>query len=514
MKKVSGFLCFFAFLLVMVLMCSCLAETGATSVSAISFEPAEVNIAKGSKLKVIATVEPDSADNKKVTWSTEDANIAKVTADGTVAGIAAGSTKVICEAADGSGISASLPVKVYQPVQKINVDPQATAFVGKTTDPLTITFFPADAEYRDVTWSSSDEAIATVDANGAITGVSAGTARITATSTEPATANSKAKSATCTVKVTKAVEGISLDAKEIKIGKGTKSKVTATVTPADATNKNVKWSAADPGIVTVSAAGEIMGKSVGTTTVTCEARDGSGAAAAVSVTVYQPVQSLKLDKKAVTAYAGKTGEAPILTIMPADAEYQTVTWSSSDESIATVNEKGEITGIAGGIATITATSDEPVSGKASPKSVSCKVTVIQAVEYISLEKDEKKSTDKKLVLKVTVLPETATNKKVKWSSSDKKVATVQNGTVSMKKHEGMTVITATAQDGSGIYASCDVHIGFSGVVFQIGSYVKRMGSYTWSADNFTGNGILYENTADEAMIPDPVMPVEGDTDKE
>ena len=164
--------------------------------------------------------------------------------------------------------------------------------------------------------------------------------------------------------------------------------------------------------------------------------------------------------------------------------------TSSDESVATVNENGEITGIKGGNVVITATSAEPVSGNKPPKSATCKVQVVQAVEYIGLEKNEDKSTNKKLALKLTVLPETATNKKVVWTTSNKKVATVKNGVVTIKKREGEAVITATAADGSEIYASCRVTVGFSGVIMSIGSYEYREGVYTWDVDSFTGNGTI------------------------
>ena len=97
MKKLSRLSCFFTFLLVMILTCSCFAEkpeNSVTPVSAINFDVSEANIAKGGKIKVIATVEPNEADSKKVIWSTEDASIAKVAADGTITGVAAGTAIV------------------------------------------------------------------------------------------------------------------------------------------------------------------------------------------------------------------------------------------------------------------------------------------------------------------------------------------------------------------------------------------------------------------------------------
>ncbi len=356
---------------------------------------------------------------------------------------------------------------------------------GETAEPVSCTVLPENASNKNILWASEDETVATVDQNGAVTGVKAGRTKVTATAEDTAKGTKKT---VLNVEVIQPVKTITLDLTEAELGVGARAKVNAAVAPEDATSKKLTWSSSDKSVVQVSANGDLTGRGIGEATVTCEAADGSGVSATVKVTVFQPVKNLKLSTNKLNVFAGKTSEPLQVTVLPADARYQDVIWTSSDETVATVNEKGEVTGIAGGRAQITATSVEPVSGKAKPKSVTCQVQVSQAVEYIGLEKDEEKSTDKKLVLKVIVLPETATDKNVVWSTSNKKIATVSKGTVKIKKREGTATITATAKDGSGIYASCDVNIGFSGTVIQIGSYERRWGTYVWNVRNFTGNG--------------------------
>lgn len=360
-----------------------------------------------------------------------------------------------------------------------------TVMTGDTAEPVSVSVLPDKATNKTLLWSSEDETIATVDQDGAVTGVKAGKTRITVTAEDTSKGTRKAM---LNVEVIQPVKTISTDITEVKIGIGARAKAAAAIAPEDATNKKLTWTSSDVKIAQVSPNGDITSRGAGEAVITCEAADGSGVKATIQVTVFQPVQSLRMDKKNLNAFAGKTSEALQVTVLPENAEYKDYTWTSSDETIATVNEKGEVTGIKGGRVQITATSAEPVTGNVKPKSVSCQVTVTQAVEYIALEKDEDRSTNKKLVLKVVVLPETATNKALVWTTSNKKIATVQNGTAKIKKKEGTATITATAKDGSGIYASCDINVGFAGTIISVGGWERRWGTYTWDVNNFTGNG--------------------------
>lgn len=143
-----------------------------------------------------------------------------------------------------------------------------TVKVGKT-ETLTATIAPAEASNQNVTWTSSDETVATIAA-GVVTGVKAGTATITATTEDGGF------TATCTVTVENiAVTGITLA--DATVSLGSKKTLTATIAPIDATIKTVTWSSDKPAIATVNATtGEVEGLAEGEATITATATDGSG----------------------------------------------------------------------------------------------------------------------------------------------------------------------------------------------------------------------------------------------
>ena len=489
------FLFLLSFLMILAIASVGMAGEASTADRMISFAEESYAVYTGKQLKlnaIIENVSPSAPQQTQLTWTSSDQAVATVTANGTVAGKKAGKVFITAAAKDNEAVNAKVVVEVRVPVQSVQINEKnISVMVGGNADAakkqLSVSIKPENAFFQTGKWTSSNNAIATVDSNGVVTGVNIGTASITFTSDDP----NGTKKAQVNVKVGQAVTGIIAPAEEV-VHVRKNLALRPEVLPKEAANKKLEYYSSDPTVAKVSPAGQVTGVSNGEATITCRATDGSGISAEIHVTVFQPVQSLKLSQNQLDAFAGKTSEPLYVIISPADAKYKDVTWSSSNNAIATVNEKGEVTGIAGGEVQITATSNEPVSGQEKPKSVSCRVKVSQAVEYIGLAKNEKKSTNRKLVLDLTVLPETATNKKVEWTTSDKKVATVKNGVVTIKKHEGSTIITAKAKDGSGIYATCEVTVGFSGIVMQIGSYVHREGAYTWGVDNFDGNGVLPE----------------------
>ena len=142
------------------------------------------------------------------------------------------------------------------------------------------------------------------------------------------------------------------------------------------------------------------------------------------------------------------------TLTPESA-FGAITWSSSDESVATVSQSGLVTAVAGGTCTITAT----ISG--SLKTATCSVTVVQMVTSIMLSQAiAVLELDATIRLTVTALPENATNKNVVWSSSNEDVASVRNGLV-VAYNYGTAIITCEAADGSGVKATCKISIPYT-----------------------------------------------------
>ena len=325
-------------------------------------------------------------------------------------------------------------------VTGISVNPTSLSLVEGETGSLTATVSPSDADDKTVIWDSSDKSVASVE-NGKVTALKAGSANITVKSVDGGF------TASCSVSVsakTVDVASISLSKEELTLKEGDSETITATVKPDDATDKTVTWTSSDPSVATVDG-GKIEAVKEGTATVTAKAGDKT---ATCKVTVDKKViavESVELDKTEVELTEGDSVTLTA-TVKPDDATDKTVTWTSSDPSVATV-DGGKIEAVKEGSATITAKSGE--------KSATCQVTVkkVIAVESVELDKTEVELTEgDSVTLTATVKPDDATDKTVTWTSSDPAVATVDGGKIEAVK-EGTATITAKSGEKS---AACTV----------------------------------------------------------
>ena len=245
---------------------------------------------------------------------------------------------------------------------------ELTLTIG-ASEKLTATVLPENVTDKTVSWSTSDASIATVDTEGNVTAISVGEATITATCGD--------KSATCKVTVNPILaESTTLDKTELTLTIGETEKLTATVLPEDVTDKTVTWSTSDASIATVDAEGNVKATSVGEATITATCGDKS---ATCKVTV-NPIlaESITLDKTELTLTIGAC-EKLTATVLPEDVADKTVTWSTSDAAIATVDTEGNVTAISVGEATFTATCGEI--------STSCRVIVekISGIVFVSAD---------------------------------------------------------------------------------------------------------------------------------
>lgn len=163
-------------------------------VTGVSLDQTALTINKGSEAALIATIAPENATNKQVTWSSSNTSVATVSASGIVTGVGRGSATITATTVDG-GYTATCAVTVKIPTIGVYLN-QTTLTIKKGRQAtLTATVLPADAENKQVTWSSSDTSVATVSASGVVTGVGEGTAIITVTTVDDG------YTATCTVTV-------------------------------------------------------------------------------------------------------------------------------------------------------------------------------------------------------------------------------------------------------------------------------------------------------------------------
>lgn len=256
----------------------------AVSGVALNKKVATVNV--GKKVTVKATVTPANADNKTLVWTSSNTKIATVS-NGVVKGVKAGRVIITAKTTDGSNISATCTVTVKQPVTRISLSKKATMYTGKKLT-LKAKVNPANASNKALTWKSSNTKIAKVASNGVVTGVKAGTVKITATAKD-----GSRKSATCTVTVRQSVSKITLSKTNVVLPKkGSSYNVRVTVAPKNAYNKNVAVKSANTKVVKVSASTVKSGKTVkitavkkGKTKVAFTAKDGSKKSAICKVTV-------------------------------------------------------------------------------------------------------------------------------------------------------------------------------------------------------------------------------------
>ena len=418
-------------------------------VTGVKLNKTATSLLVGGNETLVATILPENATNKKVTWKSSNAAVATVDAAGKVTGVKAGEATITVTTDDG-GKTATCKVTVSNKevnVTGVTLNKATLTLIEGASETLTATVAPADATNQKVTWKSSNAAVATVDATGKVTAVKAGEATITVTTEDGA------KTATCKVTVkaaTVAVTGVTLNKSALTLIAGASETLTATVAPANATNKKVTWKSSNAAVATVDAAGKVTAVKAGEATITVTTEDGAKTAAC-KVTVTMPVSGVTLNKTALTLNIG-ANETLTATVAPANATNKKVTWKSSNAAVATVDANGKVTAVKAGEATITVTTED------GGKTATCKVTVKpNLVSEITLAALAIYVGESKAIT-ATVKPDDATNKALTWKSSDATVATVDaTGKVTGKKI-GTATITATAQDGSGVSGSCTVTV--------------------------------------------------------
>lgn len=215
-----------------------------------------------------------------------------------------------------------------------------------------------------VEWTSSDESVATVDATGMVVAVSAGEADITASVTD------SEMSAVCKVTVKVTAKDITVpESLDVKLNDGKETSIEATVSPADATNVEVSYASTDEAVATVDKDGKVQVLQPGecdiVTTLTQEGK--KVVEKKTHIKAFYEVESITLDKAEGILTVGNTVTLNAAVLPEEVADETTVTWTSSDEKVATVDENGKVTAIAAGEATITATAEE--------KSATYKLTV-------------------------------------------------------------------------------------------------------------------------------------------
>ena len=323
------------------------------AVSGVRLDYSKLSLKTGETAALTATVYPSNAANKAVKWISSAPDVASVDQTGKITALKPGITTITVETEDG-GYTATCNVTVIDSSIVSVTGVKLSATVAELTignsKQLTAAISPTNATNKGVTWSSSNTNVASVSSSGVVVAKGEGTATITVKTDDGG------YTAACTIRVSKpspsvvAVTGVKLSAIGIELPVGGSKRLSATITPSNATNKGVTWSSDNASVAAVNASGLITAKGEGTATVTVRTDDG-GYTATCKITVV-PVTAPEKVEISVSADSLKYKETTKVNVSELPVGY-TVQYSSSDESIAKVDSNGNIKAVGKGTATIT-----------------------------------------------------------------------------------------------------------------------------------------------------------------
>ena len=418
--------------------------------------------------KLTVTFNPSTTNvNNTLTWESNKPGVVSVDNSGNITGISNGDAVITVKTPNGKSATCNVTVKTSPQSISLNKGNTTLDLNGTKTEKLTVTFNPSSTNTNNgLTWRSDNTGIVSVDTSGNITAKSNGTTTITVTTTN-------GKKATCSVTVKTSPQSISLNNSSLTLDiSGTKtSKLNVNFNPTSSnTNNSITWNSDAPGIATVDSSGNVTGVANGTTTI--RATTTNGKVATCSVTVQTSPQSISLNKTNVTLDLVGTQNTDLkVTYNPTTSNVQTsITWTSSNPNVASVDSSGNVMGKANGAAVITA---ETANGKKT----TCNVTVHTSLQSISLNKNklafDLSTSHKSEKLQITYSPSSANyNNSVTWKSSNTNVARVdQSGTVTAVGNGGAT-ITATAQNG--YTAQCSVGVSTSIISLSVSPTSKTL----------------------------------------
>ncbi|MFT5872949.1 MAG: hypothetical protein ACI8WT_001890 [Clostridium sp.] len=433
----------------------CLVNVAEKDLLGITLTPNVVTLKIKGTLTLKPKVTPSDASNKTVIWSSGNENIASVSDAGTVTAIAAGTAGIIGRTVDGNHLIYCL-VYVPEEINSVTLSSNSLKFkLGDAAITLVAKIMPDNLSINDIIWTSSNYGIANVDSKGKVTPMSGGAAIITATSTYD-----KTKKATCSVTVTDPstdgkvhVTGITIKPKRLNLTDGTTYRLTQAVTPSNAVNKSVTYRSSNEAVATVSDKGIVTPIATGITLIVVTTVDRGNVDGCVVNVTKKDVTGMTLTQKSVTLKIKRT-----LTlkpeILPSKATNIAVIWSSGDEEVAKVSDKGVVTAITPGAAVIIG---RTVDGNYS---VYCLVYVPEVINSITLSSNSLKFKlgDAAVTLAAKIMPDNLSIKDIIWTSSNYGIANVDSKGKVTPMSGGTAIITATSTYDNTKKAKCSVTV--------------------------------------------------------
>jgi trimeric autotransporter adhesin len=419
-----------------------------TPVSAVEVQPgaAEVVVGQTTQLEANAKAQDGSAlPDRVVTWTSSDPTIASVDLGGVVTANAIGAA-TITAASEGRAGTAFIAVRPV-PVATVEVYPPSLSLTVGASQGLSVVLRAQNGSEitgRPVAWASADVAVATVSSAGMVTAVAPGTTTVSATS--------EGQSGSATVTVTNVpVASVSVSPESASLTVGGTRQFTATTRAQDGTvltGRTVTWSTGNASVATVnSSTGLVTAVAPGSTSVTASSEGQSGSATVTVTNV--PVASVSVSPESASLTVGGTRQFTATTRAQDGTVLtgRTVTWSTGNASVATVNSStGLVTAVAPGSTSVTATS-EGQSGSASVTVVpvpvasvdvspeTATVTVGGTAQFTATPRDQAGTA--------------LTGRSISWTTGNPLIATVDAEGRVTGLAPGSTSVTATSEGQSG-----------------------------------------------------------------
>ena len=432
-----------------------------------------MNMKVGETSKIQYTILPNSATNKNVTVE-YDTNFFDIDESNNITAKKAGDTTIKLTTNNGKSISINIhvvaPIKEIQTVTILEKD---TNIEVESTKQLNV-----NTTCQSISWASSDNNIATIDNNGNVKGIRAGTTTITAKCVENNNIYNTTKITVIKTNKEIPLTSITLDKNNIELKRDESIKLNVSMSPSNATNQTVTWNSSNVNVATVDGNGNIKAIGSGTTKITVMSKVNPEISASCNVSVVIPINTIKINEGNISVKIGSSSKLTT-TIEPTNTTNKNVEWISSDTNVVTVDASGTIKAISEGTANITVISKEKndikdsitITVKKIENPTPTEITVAKKSTTFLLNNN---TTEK---IKATLITSNKDDSIV-WTSSNSNVATVDNNGQIKAINVGTAKIRASSKLDSSKYDEIDVTVRKNIIIVIGASQVTRMAGAT------------------------------------
>lgn len=431
----------------------------------------EIGIKKGNGYQFVYSVVPENSTNKQVVWTSSDPSVVKVNeVTGYAEALKNGTATIMVKTRINEKISECHVTVSNRNVllSSINVNEKYISLATGYSTYLSYRTVPANATELGLQFSSSDESVASVNSKGRITGHKPGNVIITISSSNGSVKDTayvtvyKEGSPTIvdgeSVKTETYPKTINLNQKRITLASGTTSQLIATISPASASNK-INWSSSNANVATVDQNGlvtargngraTIVAKTINNISVTCEVIVGGSSSRlkGIDITTNYSVLPVGITKRLVVVFN------------PSDATDKSITWSSNNPNVASIDQSGNLTTKSPGSAVITARANDGGYTDTATIEVTDAKNVIEEKSISFSQSTYAIGVGNTVALNPIITPSNASFKAVDFVSSDPNIATVDaNGVVKGIAPGSVTVVATTKRNG--LQASVTINVSF------------------------------------------------------